>query len=114
LAVAGFAAFYLASPVLNPGETLFSDPTAPAAWIAGAVAVLAVGTVLFLLWRRLLDDDRYWFFGALLIATLLPISALTEGKRYLYLPSAALSLIAAVIIVESHGRRRRIALSVVT
>src|SRR3954463_3961638 len=113
LSVAGFATFYLISPVLSPGESVFSDSTAPAAWILGAIALTGLVAVTFLLWRRLLDDDRCWFLGALLIATVLPISALTEGKRYLYLPSAAISLIAAVIVVESHGTRRRIALSLV-
>ena len=113
LAVAGFAAFYLSSPVLGPGESIFSDPTAPAAWIAGATALVAVVAVIFFLWLRLIDDDRYWFFDALLIATLLPISALTEGKRYLYLPSVAMSLIVATFVVELPRRSRRIALSLV-
>ena len=58
LAVAGFAAFYLVSPILAPGESVFSDPTAPVAWIVGAVALIAVGALIFFLWRRL-DDDRY-------------------------------------------------------
>ena len=113
LAVAGFAVFYLASPVLGPGESLFSDPTAPAAWMVGALATGATGALIFVLWRRVLDDDRYWFFDTLLIATLLPISALTEGKRYLYLPSVAMSLIVATVVVELHGRARRVALSIV-
>src|SRR3954451_10044657 len=111
LAVAGFAAFYLVSPILAPGESVFSDPTAPVAWIVGAVALIAVGALIFFLWRRL-DDDPY-FLGALLIATLLPISALTEGKRYLYLPSAAMSLTVAVVVADLHGRARRIALWIV-
>ena len=113
LAVAGFATFYLVSPVLRPGEAVFSDSTAPAAWIAGAVALLGAVVVISVLWRRLLDDDRYWFLGALLIATLLPISALTEGKRYLYLPSAAMSLLVAVLVAELTGRGRRVALAIV-
>ena len=53
-----------------------------------AVVVLASGTAL-------VDDSRMWFLAAVVAATLLPISALTEGKRYLYLPSAAVSLIVA-------------------
>jgi hypothetical protein len=114
LAVAGFAVFYLASPVLGPGESFFSDPTAPVAWTGGAAAAIAIGALIFVLWRRLLEDDRYWFFDTLLIATLLPISALTEGKRYLYLPSAAMSLIVATLVVELQGRARRLALSIVT
>ena len=53
--------FTSSSPVLAPGESIFSDPTAPAAWIVGAVAIIAVGAIIFFLWRRLIDDDRYWF-----------------------------------------------------
>jgi hypothetical protein len=114
LAVAGFAAFYLTSPLLGPGEAIFSDPTAPPAWILGAAAMVVVAALISLLWNRLLDDDRYWFLAAFLAATLLPISALTEGKRYLYLPSAAASLIVAMLVGEMHVRgRRQTALSVV-
>jgi hypothetical protein len=111
--VSGFASFYLFSPVLNPGEAVFTDPVGRAAWIVGAASILVVVIVLFFLWSKLLDDDRYWLLGGLLIATLLPISALTEGKRYLYLPSVAMSLIVATLVVELRGRGRRLALSVV-
>ena len=112
LAVAGFATFYLFSPLLGPGESVFTDPNALRAWMVGAIALVGIAAAIFFLWR-LLDDDRYWFFNALLIATFLPISALTEGKRYLYLPSAALSLIVATLVVELHGRARRLALGIV-
>lgn len=112
-AVAGFATFYLVSPVLAPGEAVFSDPENAAAWVVGAVALVIVGVTLFLLWRKLLDDDRYWFLGAVLIAALLPISALTEGKRYLYLPSAAVSLLAGILVVELKGRARQAALAAI-
>lgn len=109
-AVAGFATAYLVSPILNPVEAVFADSTADTAWIVGAAALIGVGGLIFVLWQRLLDDDRYWFLGALLVATLLPISALTEGKRYLYLPSAAVSLIVALLVVQTEGRWRRVAL----
>ncbi len=113
LAVAGFATYYLGSPVLGPGESIFSDSAAAAAWMVGAVALFGVIIIVYGLWWRLLDDDRYWFFAALLVATLIPISALTEGKRYLYLPSAALSFPVAVLIAEQAGRARRVALAIV-
>jgi hypothetical protein len=113
LSVAGFTTFYLASPVLGPGESVFGDAPDAAAAIVGVIGIVAVIGVLFLLWHRFLEDDRYWFLGALLVATLLPISALTEGKRYLYLPSAAVSLITGILVVESRGRSRRLALAVV-
>jgi hypothetical protein len=113
LSVAGFALFYLTSPVLSPGEAVFSDPTSSIAWTVGAFALVIACGVFLSLWNTLLDDGRMWFLAAFLVATLLPVSALTEGKRYLYLPSAAVSLIAGVLIAELHTRHRRVAMSLV-
>ena len=113
LSVAGFALFYLTSSVLSPGEAVFSDPTTSLAWIFGAFALLIACGVFLSLWNTLLNDGRMWFLAAFLVATLLPVSALTEGKRYLYLPSAAVSLIAGVLIAELQARYRRAALSLV-
>ena len=113
LSVGGFALFYLTSPVLSPGEAVLSDPATSLAWIFGAFALLLACGVFVSLWNTLLNDARMWFLAAFLAATLLPVSALTEGKRYLYLPSAAVSLIAGVLIAELHARYRRVALSVV-
>jgi hypothetical protein len=113
LSVAGFALFYLTSPVLGPGEAIFSDPTTRAAWVIGAVALLLAGAVLFRLWDTVLTDTRLWFLAAFLCAALLPVSALTEGKRYLYLPSAAVSLIVGMLVAELPARLRRIAFALV-
>jgi hypothetical protein len=112
LSVAGFAIFYLTSPVLGPGEAVFADPTTSLSWMIGGAALLLAGAVLLYIWHTVLGDDRLWFLAALLAATLLPVSALTEGKRYLYLPSAAVSLIVAVVVVDLRGRWRRGALLV--
>jgi hypothetical protein len=106
-AVAGFALFYLTSPVLSPIETLFSDPTTTMAWSAGAAAIVISLLVLFRIWDVVLGDARMWFLAAFLAATLLPISALTEGKRYLYLPSAATSLVVGILVGELTTRLRR-------
>jgi hypothetical protein len=111
-AVAGFEVLYLSSPVLSPVEALYSDPATGAAWLAGAVAVAFACGLVVVLWDRLLNDRRMWFLAAFLAATLLPISALTEGKRYLYLPSAAMSLMVGILIGELQSRSRRLALSV--
>ena len=113
-AVAGFGLFYLTSPVLSPIEALYGDPGTTVAWLAGAVAVALASAVVFVLWGRLLSDGRMWFLAAFFAATLLPISALTEGKRYLYLPSAAMSLIVGILVGELHTRFRRLAVSVAT
>ena len=113
LSVAGFAIFYLVSPVLGPGEAVFANPTTTLSCMAGGAALLVAGAVVFCIWRTILGDDRAWFLAAFLAATLLPVSALTEGKRYLYLPSAAISLIVAVVVADLQGRWRRAALLLV-
>jgi hypothetical protein len=108
LSVAGFAIFYLVSPVVDVTLTPFYlDPATPVYWLGGLAALLAVGLILWFLWSRVLDDERLWFLGALLVATLIPVSALTEGKRYLYLPSAVASL-AVALLVSRHARADRL------
>jgi hypothetical protein len=114
LAVAGFAIFHLVFPVLDVFRVPFYlEPGTTRYWLGGAIAVAAAAAVLALVWRRLIDDDRIWFLGAFLAAALLPISALTEGARYLYLPSAALSLAAGLLIGELQGRARATAVALV-
>jgi hypothetical protein len=112
LTVAGFALFYLISPVLGPGEAVFSDPATSLAWMAGAAALLVAAVVVLSIWPALVDDNRMWFLAAVVAATLLPISALTEGKRYLYLPSAAVSLVVGILAAELPARIRRLALAI--
>ena len=114
LAVAGFALFHLASPVLDVFDTAFYEqPGTAMYWLGGIIALAIAAALLWLMWRALLDDDRAWFASAFLAAALLPISALTEGARYLYLPSAALSLLAGVLLSRSGGATRKFAVSVV-
>jgi hypothetical protein len=113
LAVAAFAIFCLVSPVLDVGEAAFSDPGNALSWMSGLGALAFTGILVLWLWRRLLDDERMWFLGAFLFSTLLPISALTDGKRYLYLPSAALALAAGTMVGELRGRPRRAGLAFV-
>jgi len=111
LSVAGFALFHLLSPVADPpGIPFYLDTSTPLYWAGGLVLLGATTAALLIGWRPLLQDRRMWFLATFLIATLLPISALTEGKRYLYLPSAAFSLLAGVLLAELTGGRGRAAM----
>jgi hypothetical protein len=113
LSVAAFAFFYLTTPVLDDGSAVFSDPSTPIYFLGGA-AGLALGlAVIVACWRPLLSPP-FWFAGTMLFATVLPISALTEGERYLYLPSAAFSILVALAIGQLRERPRRIAIAAAT
>ena len=110
LAVAGFAIVHLVSPVIDVfSMPFYLDPRTAMYWGGGAIAILFALAVLAALWTPLVDDDRAWFLGGLLVAALLPISALTEGTRYLYLPSAAVSLLIGVLVGGLTHRGRTIA-----
>jgi hypothetical protein len=112
LAVSGFALFNLGSPWLDVFDVPFYlSPGTTAYWLGGVIAVAIALVVLGLAWRRLVEDERAWFLLAFLIAALLPISALTEGARYLYLPSAAFALMAGVLVGELPGHGRRLAVA---
>jgi hypothetical protein len=113
LAVAGFAIVNLVSPIVDLFDMPFYlVPGTTAYWAGGAIALAGAGVLAALAWRRLLQDDRAWFLGAFLLATLLPITALTEGTRYLYLPSAALALLVAVVVAELPAGTRGMATAV--
>lgn len=110
LAVAGFAVFYLLSPIVDVAQAPhFLDPATRVYWIGGVAAVAVAVLLVIASWHPLVDDESAWFAGALLLGTLLPISALTEGKRYLYLPSAATALLAAIVLVRLRARAARLA-----
>ena len=114
LAVAGFVTFNLASPVIVHTRTPFYlDPTDHWFWLGGLAGLAAAVGVVALLWRHLVDDGRMLFIGSLLAATLIPISALTEGTRYLYLPAAALFLGVGLLLSKVVRGARVAAASVV-
>ena len=113
LSVAGFAIFCLVSPVLDLGEAGFSDPASTMSWVSGLLSLAVAGAIVLGLWRPLVDDGRMWFLAAFVLSALLPISALTEGKRYLYLPSAALALGVGTMVGELRGRARRVGFALV-
>ena len=114
LAVAGFVLFHLVSPLLDVSDVPFYQQAGTTMyWLGGTVAIALAIVAAALAWRAWIDDERVWFLGAFLAAALLPISALTEGARYLYLPSAALSLLAGVVIAQAQGATRKTAVAVV-
>ncbi len=111
LAVAGFALVNLFSPIVDLFDIPFYlAPGTTAYWAGGALALAGAMVLIALAWQRLLRDERAWFLGAFLVATLLPISALTEGTRYLYLPSAPVALLIALVVAELPNRPRGIAI----
>lgn len=109
LAVAGFAGFYLASPIVDLEQPFYLDAAAPLYRWGGVIALAAALLLVLWLWRAWIHDDRLWFLGAFILGTLLPISALTEGTRYLYLPSAAVSLAIGILVAERTGATLRVA-----
>jgi hypothetical protein len=109
LAVAGFAGFHLASPFIDLRQPFYLDAETTMYWAGGAIVVVLLLALLAWLWRGIVADDRQWFIAGFILATLLPISALTEGTRYLYLPSAAVSLALGVYIAERQARSRTVA-----
>ena len=114
LAVAGFSLFHLGSPLTDVfAVPFYQQPGTVTYWLGGTIAAALALVLVLLAWRRLLDDDRLWFLGAFLAAALLPISALTEGARYLYLPSAALCLAAGTFVSDLRGRARTAAMATV-
>jgi hypothetical protein len=111
LTVAGFALVYLLAPVtdvgLGPGPLQPVEPV----YLQAALAGLPLLSVLVWVFRRrLVADDRTWFLAVLLLAVFLPISALTEGRRYLYLPSAVVSIVVGLGFAHLRGRSSALAL----
>jgi hypothetical protein len=114
LSFAGFASFYLFSPVVAPSPPpFFIDPTTPVYWAGGLAAVLAVGGLLVFARRRVARDGVWLFLIVATAGALLPVSSLTEGQRYLYMGSIGVSLGLAKWWADSAGRLRRTAAVVV-
>jgi hypothetical protein len=114
LSFAGFASFYLFSPVVAPAPApFFIDPTTPVYWAGGLAAIVAVAGLLVFARRRLARDGVWLFLIVATAGALLPVSSLTEGQRYLYLGSIGVSLGLAKWWAESAGRLRRAAAVVV-
>ena len=114
LSFAGFASFYLFSPVVAPAAPpFFIDPTTPVYWAGGLAAFLAIAGLLVFARRRVATDGVWLFVIVATAGALLPVSSLTEGQRYLYLGSIGVSLGLAKWCADCPGALRRPAAIVV-
>jgi hypothetical protein len=116
LAFASFAGFYLLSPIITLGGSAppTFDPNATIYWTTGLAVVAAAATLLVFVWRRgtawagaaAIHNRRVAFLLVFIAAALLPVSSMTEGKRYLYVASIGVSLLAgyAVSLLRNAGR----------
>jgi hypothetical protein len=108
LAFAAFVGFYLCSPVIAlPASPLSFGPAVPAYWVGGLVLVGVVVGLALLYWRHLLSSPLFLFAAAFVAASVVPVSSMTEGKRYLYLASAGAALLAGFIVEQTRGRFAR-------
>jgi hypothetical protein len=99
-AVAGFILSNMLSPIaIHAIAPFYLDAASIWYWVGGLLLLAAlVATASRLLPR--LEDPRILFVSVTLAATLLPISALTEGTRYLYLPLAVATLAAGLLLAS--------------
>jgi hypothetical protein len=110
LSFASFALFYLVSPVVSLTPPWYLDPTTTVYWSAGLSGLVLTAALAVLAWRRLLADGTALFLVAFLLASLVPVSSMTEGKRYLYLASAGVAILAGYVVERLSASWRRVAL----
>ena len=105
LAFASFAGFYLLSPVITLGGSAppTFDPNAAIYWVAGWAVLAGAGVLLLIVWQRgpgrtgagQAENATVAFLFVFIAASLLPVSSMTEGKRYLYMASIGVALLVA-------------------
>jgi hypothetical protein len=120
LAFASFAGLYLLSPVITLGGSASPtfDPRDPIFWLSGWMLLAAVALLLVFAWRpdtgwagaRPARNAEFAFLLVFVAAALLPVSSMTEGKRYLYLASAGIALTAGWAVGRLGVRARTFAL----
>lgn len=114
LSFAGFAAYYLLSPVVTPfDDPIFLDGEPLLYWAGGLAVLVALALVLVAARHRwTTDGGRLWLLVSL-AAALLPVSSMTEGQRYLYLASIFPALWAASWLEDARGAARHVGLALV-
>jgi hypothetical protein len=120
LAFASFAGFYLLSPVITLGGSAPPgfDPNETIYWATGLIALAGIAALVAFVWRR----DTGWagsarphnaqiaFLLVFVAAALLPVSSMTEGKRYLYVASIGVSLLAGYAVAQLRNGGRSVAI----
>jgi 4-amino-4-deoxy-L-arabinose transferase-like glycosyltransferase len=106
--------FYSLSPIILPApDPAWFMPASVGAGFLHLAAVAAAGGIWLWLWRRVgrRSRDMLLFVGVLVLATLLPVSSMTGGLRYLYLPAVGFSLVVTNALLVVSERRRAFALA---
>ncbi len=88
--------FYSTSPIVFPAPPAGSF--APESMTATLLFVAFYGALGYFVWQRMSSgrhDDELSFLAVFTLAALLPVSSMTGGLRYLYLPAAGVMLLVA-------------------
>jgi hypothetical protein len=108
----GFAGFHLASPIVSPAPPpYFLDPETSVYWLAGLAVAAGAASLALAWWKPIVSHPPTVFLIVFIAAALIPVSSMTEGKRYLYLASAGVALLVGVTAARFTGRGRRAALA---
>jgi hypothetical protein len=98
---AGHVVFYSLSPVIFPAPSSeWFSPTSFLRSLPVILVVLALAVVAWRAWRRewSADGNVLTFIAVFVAAALLPVSSMTGGLRYLYLPGVGVALLAAAAV----------------
>ena len=114
LGFAAFVAFYSVSPIITPAPNpLWFSPQSPVDAVPGFVALAFVAAAL-VTWRRsIAARPQVQFLLIFVAAALVPVSSMVGGLRYLYLSSAGVALLGALVIGLLSSWLRRLALAAV-
>ena len=97
----GFAAAHLASPV---GLDALVGDLPGWFWVAGWIVLIGVAALTAIGWLSLTGRPEFGFLVLFLAASLVPVSSMTEGTRYLYLASMPAALLAGLAAERVPGR----------
>jgi hypothetical protein len=112
LGFVAYAIYYLVSPVVtwSPPQAWF-EPAKAIDAVPGLVLLLGVLASVTVALARVRDPDRLGFVVAFILGSLLPVSSMTGGTRYLYLASAGIAWAGAWIFQSLSMTRWRVAVS---